>query len=150
MCGVARRAGARVEARAGAAAAAAVALHAAEQNVPRVGGVEPRPPEVVRLVALPKGGLERPLSCRGNGRRDARLSAVAVVHVKVEDGDAADGVAECGHGVRRADGDVVEEAEAVRAARVGRVADGAERPGVVAWGPHGAERARRLHDITLL
>jgi hypothetical protein len=59
-------------------------------------------------------------SRRSTTRRWPPTRAVAVVHVKVDDGDAADvGVAMHRHGVRRADGGVVEQAEAVAAWRGG-------------------------------
>ena len=66
------------------------------------------------------------------------LGAVAVVDVEVDDRDAFEAVRL--EGVRGADGDVVEEAEAHRAAALG----------VVPGRPHGAERGRALllqHEV---
>jgi hypothetical protein len=62
-----------------------------------------------RLRCTPSQQLSR---CQQRSLSAAYLRAVAVVHVEVDDGDAADAVAVRAQGVVRCDDDVVEDAEA--------------------------------------
>ena len=130
----------------------AVAVHGGKKHLLVVGFVQPR---AVRrhhdcAVAVGRGKLK--LRRRGGGVLHHRLSAVAVVHVKVDDRHSAKRVPVHAPRVRRAEGDVVQQTETVRARawRVTWCGYRAVGAGVVSRGTHGAEnllRGTRDHAV---
>mmetsp|Transcript_13232 Transcript_13232/g.55595 ORF Transcript_13232/g.55595 Transcript_13232/m.55595 type:complete len:444 (-) Transcript_13232:1276-2607(-) len=122
-------------------ASPAVAVHGGEEHLVVVRLVQPGAVrgDHDRAVAVRRGELE--LGRRRRGVLHNRLGAVAVVHVEVDDGDTAKRVPVHAARVRRAERDVVQQAEAVRA-RADGVAGrghGAVWAGVVAGRTHRAK-----------